>query len=77
MTTQTMAIIFLCIYAVIMLVIGIMSVKKTQTMNEADLNQLQLTIENLKYQNTSLGEKIVSEKQVNGLFGWFLRLFNR
>ena len=50
---------------------------KTQTMNEADLNQLQLTIENLKYQNTSLGEKIASEKKVNGLFGWFTRLFSR
>lgn len=50
---------------------------KTETKNEADLTQLQETINLMLYQNTSLGEKIAKEKQVNGLFGWFTRLFAR
>lgn len=50
---------------------------KNLTKDQADLDQLQKTIDSLLYQNTSLGEKIAKEKQVNGLFGWFVKLFNK
>ncbi|MDD3999237.1 MAG: hypothetical protein PHR98_04030 [Candidatus Shapirobacteria bacterium] len=50
---------------------------KNQTTNLADQTQLQETIDLMLSQNTSLQEKIAKEKQVNGLFGWFLKLFNR
>ena len=50
---------------------------KNQTTNLADQTQLQETIDLMLYQNTSLQEKIAKEKQVNGLFGWFTRLFSR
>jgi len=50
---------------------------KLQTKNSSDLQQLQETIDLMIYQNTSLGEKISKEKQVNGLFGWFVNLFNQ
>ena len=50
---------------------------KNKTRNQADLKQLQETIDLMLYQNNSLGEKISTEKQVNGLFGWFVNLFNK
>ena len=50
---------------------------KTKTINQAEKDQLQETIDLMLYQNTSLGEKIAKEKQVNGLFGWFVKLFNK
>jgi len=50
---------------------------KAKTKNQADLKQLQETIDLMLYQNKSLGEKISKEKQVNGLFGWFVNLFNK
>ena len=50
---------------------------KTQTKNSADLTQLQETIDLITYQNTSLQEKIDQEGKVNGMFGWFAKLFNR
>lgn len=50
---------------------------KNQTTNLADQTQLQETIDLMLSQNTSLQEKIAKEKQVNGLFGWFTRLFSR
>lgn len=49
---------------------------KTKTKNQADLQQLQETIDLILNQNNSLGEKISNEKQVNGLFGWFVKLFS-
>ncbi|HPT66089.1 MAG TPA: hypothetical protein PK257_02145 [Candidatus Woesebacteria bacterium] len=49
---------------------------KTKTKNQADLQQLQETINLILNQNNSLEEKISSEKQVNGLFGWFVKLFS-
>jgi len=50
---------------------------KTKTLNQAEKTQLQETIDLMLYQNTSLGEKIAKEKQANGLFGWFVKLFNK
>ena len=50
---------------------------KNLTKNKAELTQLQETIDLMIYQNTSLDEKIAKENQVNGLFGWFTRLFNK
>ena len=50
---------------------------KNITENQAELDELQKTIDLMLYQNTSLGEKIAKENQVNGLVGWFTRLFNR
>jgi len=50
---------------------------KNQTMNEADKAQLQETIGTLTTQNTQLEEKIAKEKQANGLFGWFVKLFSK
>lgn len=50
---------------------------KNLTEDQVDLDQLQETIDLMLYQNTSLGEKIAKEKQVNGLFGWFVKLFNK
>ena len=50
---------------------------KNLTKNQVDLTQLQKTIDLMLYQNTSLGEKIAKENQVNGLVGWFTRLFNK
>lgn len=50
---------------------------KTKTINQAEKDQLQETIDLMLYQNTSLGEKIAKEKQVNGLVGWFIKLFNK
>ena len=50
---------------------------KNQTMNEADKTQLQETIGTLTTQNTQLEEKIAKEKQANGLFGWFVKLFSK
>lgn len=50
---------------------------KNLTKNQAELTQLQETIDLMLYQNTSLGEKIAKENQVNGLVGWFARLFSR
>jgi hypothetical protein len=50
---------------------------KNQTKNQADLDQLEETINLMISQNTSLQNKLAKEKQVNGLFGWFVNLFNR
>ncbi len=50
---------------------------KNQTINEADKSQLQETIGTLTTQNTQLEEKIAKEKQANGLFGWFVKLFSK
>ena len=50
---------------------------KLETKNSSDLEQLQETIDLMIYQNTSLGEKISKEKQANGLFGWFVKLFDK
>jgi len=50
---------------------------KTKTLNQAEKTQLQETIDLMLYQNTSLQEKVAKEKQTNGLFGWFTRLFSR
>lgn len=50
---------------------------KTKTLNQAEKIQLQETIDLMLYQNTSLGGKIAKEKQVNGLFGWFIKLFSK
>lgn len=50
---------------------------KDQTINEVDEDKIQDTIGILLTQNTYLEEKITKEKQANGLFGWFVKLFNR
>jgi len=50
---------------------------KTQTKNTADLEQIQKTIDLMKYQNTSLQDKINQEDKINGLFGWLTKLFNK
>ena len=50
---------------------------KDQTVNEVDKEQLQDTIGTLLTQNGFLEEKIAKEKQATGLFGWFVKLFNR
>lgn len=48
---------------------------KNQTQNQAEIDQLQLTIDLMIYQNTSLESKINREHQSRGLFGWFKNLF--
>jgi len=50
---------------------------KTKTKNAADLTQLQQTIDLMKYQNTSLQDKINQEDKVIGLFGWLTKLLNK
>ena len=50
---------------------------KNLTNNQTELAQLQDTIGILLTQNGYLEEKIATEKQANGLFGWFTRLFTR
>ncbi len=50
---------------------------KTQALNQAEKDQLQLTIASMIKQNTSLENELNNEKKVNGLFGWFTRLFSR
>jgi len=50
---------------------------KDETINEVDKTQLQDTIGILLTQNGYLEEKIATEKQATGLFGWFVKLFNR
>jgi hypothetical protein len=50
---------------------------KNLTNNQTELDQLQDTIGILLTQNGYLEEKIATEKQANGLFGWFTRLFTR
>ena len=50
---------------------------KTQTKNAGDLEQLQLTIDLMTYQGTSLQEKIDREVKINGLFGWLTNLFQK
>lgn len=50
---------------------------RNQTQNQSELDQLEETINLMISQNTSLENKLAKEKQVNGLFGWFVRLFNR
>ena len=50
---------------------------KNLTNNQAELTQLQDTIGILLTQNGYLEEKIATEKQANGLLGWFTRLFAR
>ncbi len=49
----------------------------TQTQNQGDLEQLQLTIDLMTYQNTSLQSKIEKESKSNGMFGWLINIFNR
>jgi len=49
----------------------------TQTQNQGDLEQLQLTIDLMTYQNTSLQSKIEKENKSNGMFGWLINIFNR
>jgi hypothetical protein len=50
---------------------------KSQTQNQGDLQQLQLTIDLMAYQNTSLQNKIDTESQSRGMFGWILNLFRK
>jgi len=50
---------------------------KAETLNQAEKDQLQLTIDSMVKQNTSLENELNNEKKVNGLFGWFVKLFNR
>lgn len=50
---------------------------KTQTQNQGDLEQLQLTIDLMTYQNTSLQSKVEKESKSNGMFGWLVNLFNK
>jgi len=50
---------------------------KLQIKNAGDLEQLQLTIDLMTYQNTSLQNKIDKENKVNGMFGWLINLFNK
>lgn len=50
---------------------------KTQTQNQGDLEQLQLTIDLMTYQNTSLQNKVEKESKSNGMFGWLVNLFNK
>ena len=50
---------------------------KAETLNQTEKDQLQLTIESMIKQNTSLENELNNEKKVNGLFGWFVKLFNR
>lgn len=47
----------------------------TQTKNKSDLEQLQLTIDLMTYQNTSLQNKIDRENKSKGMFGWLINLF--
>jgi len=49
----------------------------TQTQNQGDLEQLQLTIDLMTYQNTSLQSKSEKESKSNGMFGWLINIFNR
>lgn len=48
---------------------------KLKTKNQADLQQLQETIDLMLYQNTSLQNVIDKETKINGLFGWLVNLF--
>lgn len=50
---------------------------KTESLNQAEKDQLQLTIDSIFKQNISLENELNNEKKVNGLFGWFLKLFNK
>lgn len=50
---------------------------RNKTQNQSELDQLEETINLMISQNTSLQNKLAKEKQVNGLFGWFVNLFNR
>ncbi len=50
---------------------------KIQTQNQGDLEQLQLTIDLMTYQNTSLQSKVEKESKSNGMFGWLVNLFNK
>lgn len=50
---------------------------KTETLNQTEKDQLQLTIDSMFKQNISLENELNNEKKVNGLFGWFLKLFNK
>lgn len=49
---------------------------KSQVQNTGDQQQLQETIQSMINQNTSLQEQIQQEKDVNGIFGWLIGLFN-
>lgn len=45
--------------------------------NAGDLENLQVTINALTNQKTSLQEKISRETRIKGVFGWLINLFNR
>lgn len=50
---------------------------KTTIKNASDLENLQITINTLTNQKTSLQEKIDRETRIKGVFGWLINLFNK